>query len=81
MPFSANSPAGSTVTCSTAIRTTRLCNARHNWLREALRLCRCWDGLQCCKLANCFFRFAAGLQKGYFDTLDDLKDAKALLDE
>ena len=27
------------------------------------------------------FRFAAGLQKGYFDTLDDLKDAKALFDE
>lgn len=59
MPFSANSPAGSTVTCSTASP----------------------DGLQCCKLANCFFRFAAGLQKGYFDTLDDLKDAKALFDE
>ena len=36
---------------------------------------------QCCNLANCFLRFAAGLQKGYFDTLDDLKEAKALFDE
>ena len=33
------------------------------------------------QLANCFLRFAAGLQKGYFDTLDDLKEAKALFDE
>jgi hypothetical protein len=40
-----------------------------------------WPGRTFCRLANCFFRFAAGLQKGYFDTLDDLKDAKALFDE
>lgn len=47
--------------------------------RELSRRLDCY--LQCCKLANCFFRFGAGLQKGYFDTLDDLKDAKALFDE
>ena len=35
---------------------------------------------QCCKLANCS-PVCGWFAEGYFDTLDDLKEAKALFDE